>query len=342
MNRSSATCRILLACAVFSLALPTFADTTAPTPTIPQPVKYTVNGYVQGRYTDDFGQGSKNGSFDVTRAYINLRADVNQHISAVMMVSGTPKVGVKEAYGEYAFNPSVKARLGLSRIPFGYEVQVSSSRLITLERSQAVSELLAKEFTFDRGLYAYYTPKSSPLSLSAGITNGNFTDAKSADDTLFPRDTNNTKNIVARVGYAIPGGQVGVSAYIGKHPNGETMDRYDAELEATWGALTVQSEVITGKGSSLTPSTYSGDHHALGGYAILAYRKPGTQGQPYIRAEAYDPDTDSGDNSYKSATVGYNHYLTDNSKLTLEYRAINDNLHPHAHGTLGAQYQVSF
>lgn len=318
---------ICTASLLMTLSLPLLAQTTPPSngATSVSPIRWTVNGYVQGRFSKNLGKDTAHGTFEARRAYLNLGVDVNEHISAGIMVSGVPTVSVKEAFGEYRFNPSFRARLGLTRIPFGYELPLSSSRLITLERSQVVSSLLADEFTFERGLFAYYTPVGKPYSLQAALTNGTNADT--------PTDPNGRKNAVARLGYVIPGGQVGASVYDGSNATDQNMQRYGVDVQVTRGAFTVQSEALKGR---------TGAVDAAGAYVTLAYREPGTATQPYLRLDTFDPNTDTSGNNFRRVTVGLSYFLKDNTRVTAEYQRTDDDTGVMPENAAAVQYQVSF
>lgn len=321
-SRAMRGCCAAVIALVSCLTVPCFAQLQAKPAT--SPVAFTFNGYVQGRFSDVLGDNTSASTFEVKRAYVNLLAQLGPRVSATLMVSGAPTTEVKEAYGQYNFAPSFKARLGLVRIPFGYEIPLSSARLITLERSQAFNKLLA-DFTFERGLFTYYNPLNSRLSLQAAVVNGT--------PTSTPADTNDAKNIVARLGYTLTGGQIGASIYNGEGPDGTTMDRAGVDVVKKAGEFTVIGEAITGK---------TGTVDANGAYVTLAYQKKGSAWQPYARYDTYDPNTDQGNDTFHRATIGTNYYLTDNTRLTAEYQAIDDETPGSSDGFVGVQYQVSF
>ncbi|HEY3376916.1 MAG TPA: hypothetical protein VGL77_05415, partial [Armatimonadota bacterium] len=178
-------------------------------------------------------------------------------------------------------------------------------------------------------------PVGKPFTVSAGITNGSFLDTQA--------DENSHKNFVGRVGYNLLGGQIGASVYRGHSPNGLVMNRTGLDLEINRGPLLIQGEAAQGYGrmSTATVPTFV-NAESRGAYLTFAYQKAGSPRQPYLRLDTYDPDVDSANDNYRRATVGYNYYLTGNTKLTVEYQAIQDELRPNVDGNIGAQYQVSF
>jgi len=247
MTASLSACRLFIwaAALLVVLALPAMSE-PAPPPTaasLPTPVKWTVNGYVQARISDTTGD-HKPLVFDAKRLYITFRVDVDQHISAGALVSGSPvnPFNILEAYGEYRFNQDFKARAGEYRLPFGYELPLSSSRLITLERSQVVTAFLYKNFNFERGAYVYYAPPKLPYNISLGVVDGIPVDYATSSSSQ------SAKNVVARAGYNVPGGQIGISAYAGKGPQAQLLQRTGYDVETTFSDFTLLSEGIIGRG----------------------------------------------------------------------------------------------
>jgi hypothetical protein len=343
--------------AMAAMVMPCLAQVAVPAPTgttVSFPEKLTFSGYVQGRYTDNLGDlSSPTGSripsaFDAKRAYASLRADINQHISATVMAalaqSPTSTFNLLEAYGEYRFNPTVSTRLGLSRIPFGYELPLSSASLITLERSQ-VTQVLLYDFEFDRGFFAYYNPINPKVSLALGLVNG----STNIVNNVKAPDQTTRKNFVGRLGYSLPWGKIGVSTYQGTDPDGVVMDRNGADLELAYGGFTLLSEALVARGvvadtatDGTTPIVFTSTNaKARGAYATLAYLCPITQLQPYVRLDTFDPHEDT-DHNFSRATGGINYLMKNNSKVTLEYQTIDNQANLAQHRSFSTQYQVCF
>ncbi|MHB9025184.1 MAG: porin [Armatimonadota bacterium] len=309
------------------LSLPAAAET-----------KWTLAGYVQGRISETLGDGLTGASLDVRRAYFVVRASQYEHISGLINLWAYPNPRLLEAYGEYAWTPDLKARLGLTAVPFGYENPLSSARLITLERSQVGSKMIYP-YTFDTGAF-FYASNLSGLNFSVSATNGRPVDI--GNDVSFTKDSNSTKNIVARVGYAIPGGQIGVSYWDGTVPtfgvptpsNPADVDttRFGADLQAAIGPVIIQAEYVTGETNAID---------ANGGYLTLAYQAKGSACQPYLRYDMYEPNDANPNDEFQRYTGGINYFLNPKTKLTLEYEGIDDDLTA-PHGKISFQYQVVF
>lgn len=323
------------------------------------PTQWMVTGYVQGRYTDTLGDPGNltepANFFDAKRAFILVHAQLDKHVGAQMMIAGYyPVAGaeagttlqqqgpiIQEAYAEYVSN-CFKGAIGLVRIPFGYETPLSSSKLITTERSDVIQTLFYP-YGFDRGVFAYYLP-SKGVNASFGVTNG--------EPQVDSGTTTTKKNSMGRLGFIIPTGQVGVSYYIGHNPainlDADMYNFIAADVESTCGPILVISEWVKGTyGFSATTNHIN----TSGGYVTLAYQCATTSPwQFYYRYDNFDPDTgnnlvvdpDANSDAFHRDTVGINYFLNPTSKLQLEYQAIFDQTQPHLHGEVITQYQVIF
>jgi hypothetical protein len=302
------------------------------------PVKFFVSGYVQGRISDRIGdQGTPaNSYFDIKRASIYMRASVNEHVTGVLFVSGTPNARIEHAYAEYADKP-YSARLGLAPVPFGYEAPISSSGLLTLERSQIITDLFIVPgvLLLDRGLYGFYMPGEG-FNASLGIVNGT-----PVNDLTVPEKSG--KVIVARLGHSISGGQIGASIYDGRREEtvGNAAVIADAtilglDLQMKRGPWTILSELVDGEDNNIDK---------WGGYVTVGYRREGSPSQPYLRLDYEDQNENAGNDVFRRATVGYHYYLTPTSKLTAEYEAIDakPGFSPaQPEGRITGQYQIIY
>ena len=301
----------------------------------------TTIGYLQGRFEDNLN-GPKTNTFDIKRAALYMRAMVSDKVGATVFVANNPGTGNVEFQHAYVNYDSgvVEGRLGLSPVPFGYENPVTSCRLVTLERSE-VSRALFGPYALDRGAFAFYAPKTG-FNYSLSVVNGTAYTTQT--------DPNNKKNLAGRVGYAIPGGEVGASIYEGTAPSAAAgaaanatanMQRYGLDLITVRGPYTVVSELIDGRGD-IVKGVSSTD--ALGGYLTVAYRIPGTASQPYVRYDAFNPTVHTPGNYFQRATLGYSYFLNPTSKLSAEYQLMKGNMYnkPNIPNAFGLQYQVIF
>lgn len=314
------------------------------------PTKFMVTGYVQGRADDRIGsQGSPAAStFEIRRAYMYVRGTVDEHITGTLLLAMQPTVRVEHAYGEYASKPHM-VRLGLVPLPLGYEIPLSSSRLITLERSQIVTDLIVKNkgtelFFFDRGLFYYYAPGKG-INVSVAVVNGQPVENASGNEGMFTKDNNEGKPVLGRVGYTLKNGEVGVSYYNGTRnvaAANSKLTLYAADLQLNRAPFTVLAEVMKAKDGGIEKN---------GGYVTVAYRPAKWNLQPYARMDVEDANTNTPNTSFARLTAGAAYFLNPTSKVSLEYESINAGANfagaaaPNGnqpHGRLTGQFQVIF
>lgn len=320
------------------------------------PMKWTLGGYVQARYTEDLGETSvplvtdTPGTFRAMRPSVRIRATDEEHVFLQFFFSNVPggsDLEVQHAFAEYQQAPYY-GRLGLSPIPFGYENPITSAALITTERSMASSVLIGRQ-ALDRGVFFFYQPSGvfiakpapgRPGSVNAeiGLVNGeNYTDHS---------DSNNTKNFVGRVGLYIPNGEIGASIIKGKGTGADPVDKDRLGVDVQWktGPFTLLAEYLAGEGAVLAVDD---EVEASGGYLTVAYRPVDAAGQPvryqiYLRGDVFDRDKDAPGDHFSRGTIGVAYYLNPLSKLQAEYEHINDSLNTELDGRFTLQYQIIF
>jgi hypothetical protein len=334
MHKSSLSWQLLIVACLLVLSIPVIAA----------PTKYAFSGYVQARATDTFSNpagATAVSTFQVRRAYAYLRASVDEHITGTLLLATVPDAHIEHAYVEYAAKPMMY-RAGLVPVPFGYEAPISSSRLVTLERSQITTDLFTKNaggqlYFMDRGAFVYYLPGKG-INVSAAVVDGLPVNNGITTTASATNDNNENKPVVARVGYYIPGGEIGLSAFNGNRvttlatttltapvgggtvtstavPAASTyLNAYALDLETQRGPLSLLAEAVKAKEGAVSKS---------GGYVTVAYRAKGSASQPYLRYDIMDANTDTPNNSFSRITAGYAYFLTPTTKLSGEYEMID-------------------
>ncbi|MHB0936916.1 MAG: porin [Armatimonadota bacterium] len=320
------------------------------------PMKWTLGGYVQARYTEDLGETlvpvvtDTPGTFRAMRPSVLIRATDEEHVFLQFFFSNVPggsDLEVQHAFAEYQAAP-LYGRLGLSPIPFGYENPITSAALITTERSMASAVLIGRQ-ALDRGVYFFYQPsgvfiaKPTPgqpgtFNAELGLVNGeNYND---------PSDSNNAKNFVGRLGVYIPNGEIGASIIRGKGTGADPVDKDRLGVDVQWrtGPFTLLAEYLTGEGAILA---FDDEREAQGGYLTVAYRPLDAEGKPvsyqvYLRGDVFDRNVDAADDYFSRGTVGVAYYLNPLSKLQAEYESIDDSLNTELDGRFTLQYQIIF
>jgi hypothetical protein len=261
-----------------------------------------VSGYAQARvnFQQDVAPAS---SFIDKRLYMNLDAKTGTDTKVGVLLTGFPKYGVLKAFVEkdqIGKKDSTIYRMGLFSTPFGYEAGLSSASLITLERSKGVSELVYKPWSFDNGLFMNYTKKG--LSAAVGLTNGEKMDATKGLPSNG--DTNNVKNVTARIGKKSGDTTVGASALYGADGD---LQVYGVDAMMVKKDLTVIGEAIMGDDCSTKSN----------GFYVTA-AQTGNDINPYARFDTYDANTDIAGGQYYGVTIGASHMLNPMTKESFE------------------------
>jgi len=235
--------------------------------------------------------------------------------------------------------------VGQFNVPFGWEIERSSSARELPERSRAENVLFSGER--DRGLRldSRWTPK---FSTSFAILNGG--GVNSAD---FPAtDPTRGKDFVARARWSEGTWDVGASYYHGHQTT--PLTGADVETDKTRYGFDAQAYFIAPRlgGGSLRAEVYAGhdvnadslkaivsgasgarllvpgrdpDNIAtdvVGGYVMLV-QNTGDRAQVVARYDLWDPNTDADHDQYRRLSVGVNAFYDAFTRLTVSYDAIS-------------------
>ncbi len=194
-------------------------------------------------------------------------------------------------------------RLGISKVPYGFENMQSSSNRLALDRDDSINSALVNERDF--GAFFYWAPAKIRTRLATLSSTGTAGLKRSGDYGVLAfgvfngrtdnrPEANNNMHMVARAAYPwqLKNGQyieAGIQAYSGRYtvsadqrtastrgPADFTfVDRRAAAsfilYPQPWG---IQAEYNLGKGPQFNPTTRTIDTRALqGGYAQLSYMK---------------------------------------------------------------------
>lgn len=296
--------------------------------------RLSLRGYAQVRYNGlfqtnrdlacaqcDRSIGGNSGLF-LRRARVVLSGQVSDRVSVYIQpdfateVSGTQNyVQLRDIYFDVAFDSSktFRARVGLSKIPYGWENLQSSSNRIPFDRNDALNSALQNER--DLGIMLYWTPSHIKQRFKMLVDSG----LKGTGDygivglAVFngqganKADANDNLHTALRVSYPfeLNGGQyieVGIQGFTGKYimPNRSAgLDAPD-EFMDTRGAVSfvlypkpfgVQAEWNIGRGAEFSPSEGNTRVRSLnGGYVQTVYRIRSNSQTfiPYVRAQKYD------------------------------------------------------
>lgn len=305
--------------------------------------KLKFSGYVQARFRSAEAEKS---SFLVRRGRLKA-AYSGERSSYTLQIDATERaVELRDAYTTWSPVAHMTLWAGHFKVPFGFEIEQSSSDREMPERTEVIRRLFPGER--DRGLKLIYQP-SSKAALDVGVFNGN--------GAVATPDQDNHKDVMTRVRYAFsPALNLGFSGYWGSATVGgsaatddtkqaltgdfngdgtpETIEvivpgkpavpgvrgkrnRFGIDLQAhnIMGG-TIRGEWIKGK----QPDSKLGSVDVEGWYALFS--KPiATKWLFTTRYDVYDPNTAANSRSDRLSTWGFaiTHHATANTKLTAAY-----------------------
>ncbi|MFQ5808763.1 MAG: porin [Armatimonadota bacterium] len=331
-----------------------------------------VGGYLQFRWNDHPDKASSLGKpdndFQVRRARIKVEAKPTDRLKGTLQIDlpvGDGVVDVKDAYGEYYLGDAkeTRVRFGQAKVPFGFQIPQSSSRRLTMERTDLKVMTPGER---DQGAWLMYTPKklhdrfnelkSHHLGtgdfgfLTAGIFNGQGFNSSEANDS---------KHFVFRADYPFECGsgrmgQAGVSILTGDYVTGNaeaTANSTTATVPAAaidehalnfhfylppdpWG---VQFEYLTGESAALfTPDALDPNTWFVGQADVDAWYgqfhvKAGEDGTAFVRFDEFDGFKKNGlgelpsRNDIERWSFGYAHDIDSKTELTVQFDSLEKN-----------------
>jgi opacity protein-like surface antigen len=306
--------RRILVCAALGLLLAVAAH-----------AEITIGGYTQLRYNVWDNALNKPDEFDLRRVRLKAEgplgkdgADFKLQIDLGKLDDpGGGHVTLKDAWVRQPLGAEWYARGGFSSAMFGYEVELSSSKRLPLERSYAENQL----FPDERGLGVYFVRKAqgpSEPEAALGYTNGvhKWHETDKEDHALM-----------ARLNWALPrGGAAGIS-YMNATRTREVaaasagasrdMDNSVFGVHARWNdksGVNLQSEYYTGKLLGVAVD---------GLYTLAEYRPQASPTAYYYRYDQFDDGVVNHD-LYKRNTLGVAHDLSAQQRMTLQWEGYKD------------------
>ena len=340
--------------------------------------RISFRGYAQFRYnrlfetnkdlkcpTCDRSIGDKGGFF-LRRARLAISAEVNDRITVSIQPDFTTEVGGKENtvvlrhyYADIYLDSArtMRARVGQSEIPTGFEALQSSSRRAPFDRADAMESPAPGEQ--DLGVFFFWTPVvvkrrfrdlATPQLKGTGDYGLVSVGAYNGQGGNRP-EMNNTPHVIARVAYPFRVGpqvvEANVYAYAGTYTIaavqraagvGGEVDFNDRRLGGAFVVYPqpfgIQGEWTFGRGPEYDPPTNSiVDRAARGGYGMVLYRLGGEGARhviAYARAQyfhgAFKTDPDARGSVVHEYEPGVEWNVEDGFELTAAY-AISDRLY---------------
>lgn len=295
-----------------------------------------IAGYIQAEYVhSDASQNQLTGptatrnldTFRVRRGRINFQYQFLPTGRFVLQPDlSSSGVALRDAYIEIA-EPWTSwrhtATVGQFKWPFGYEVRQSSRDREMPERTLVVRTLFPGER--DRGLQMSGAGFGERFNYRIGVFNGN--------GTSTDRDLNKRKDIVGRVGVNLGALDLGVSGYNGAEivPLASTgnpplqgefeKDRWgiDVQWVTPLPGLGVRGEYIRGTQPPNANAGASARTADVDGWYVYLVQNLGTKHQFVLRADQYDPNVDTDNNSTRTLGGSYIFHYDPNIKVMFAY-----------------------
>jgi hypothetical protein len=267
--------------------------------------KLRLAGYLQVYYRYSFHTGEGGNvdpsNFRVQRARLSLDGDLSRWVSyEVSIEPRAPELSgmLRDAYLAFHVIPRHEIRLGQEKTTFGYENNVSTSKLYMVNRAE-VSEVLGQGLdSRDTGVFIEgWWKLTDQLRLEDGfsLVNGSGLNAT--------EDDNRDKNLFARLGLryqrdalTVRGGVSGargdfLDAGEPELEGDDTAHRFlrlgvDLQVDTPW--LVAQAEWITGHEEATTAAVTTEED--LYGYYVTLLGKLGHRAGPLVRVDALGDD----------------------------------------------------
>jgi hypothetical protein len=298
--------------------------------------KIKISGYIQPRFTDRQGAGSSstgstgNGNFAIRRGRLKVASETDRGLYTMMLEASEAAVSLKEGYVDLKRLPTDgwTMTFGKMNMPFGFEIERSSSTLELVERSQAENRYFTGE-TFRGLLFTWQSPDASNL-FRAGLYNGNVWNTSSTtsqSDGTSP-DADNHKDICLNYRHIADNWAFGVSDYIGEAQltNGSFSARGDrkrvgADFQWYYDGGSVFLEYYKSKDASLSSTGVLSKIDGNGWYGQWNHNlnKDWTFTYRYNFLEPDKASTTGSGEKTKWHDIAFNWYLDANTRLTFDY-----------------------
>jgi len=288
-----------------------------------------LSGYTQLIYT---AQNPGIDSFTVNRARLIFSGDFLKNVRYKLQIDAVKSPILLDAQMEFVLSPAATFRIGQFKVPFSQENLTAGSDLDTINRSQPVLKLCpGRDISASgRDIGAIVYGKYSIIEYSAGLFNG---------AGINKADTNEEKDLAARVlVHPISFLTIGTSLYGGHYSEkvgapAVTRNRTGFETAIVYNDFSLKGEFILAKDDTTSKQGW----YLQGGYFLL----PKTL-QGIVKYDSYDKNKDvSGDRS-NLFTLGLNWFLTDKTKIIVNFELYKDESGKTTNRALLAQFQAGF
>ena len=306
----------------------------------------TMGGYGQARYTiydDDSGMDD---TFSLSRLYWMMRGTVAEDWSVHVGAYLSHDFVLLDATLTWEIDPMFNLSAGQFLLPFSFEQLTSSSKLDTVDRA-VISDSCCDHR--DIGVRANGSLMENKVTYGVAIVNGN---------GINTTDNNDKKDVVARVqvqpflgtegplaGLLVAGAfQTGEQPMMGVDALGAEIVLGDEKRTRYIGTAVWKFEDIKLQGEYLQQELEDSGITADGYYVLGTYdlEVAGQTVQPVVKYEQMDPNDDVDDDETKRTTLGVNWFAGPKTKISVNYRIIDEEPVDVDNNELIAQWQQAF
>jgi phosphate-selective porin OprO/OprP len=298
-----------------------------------------ISAYTQVRY-QNFQEAGKPDGMDIRRARLDFRGNVAPMWEYRLQADFANVPKIVDVYAGFMPYDFLKFQVGQYKLPFSLENITSSSLLLSIERSQVVEALVARNKDVignqngrDIGLEVYGSlfkfKERFLIDYFAGVFNG---------VGMNTTENNKPKDFCGRLLFhPAEGLDVGGATYIGYDrigtdaPKDQIRNRFGGELSYTWKNLSIRGEYIEGQDAAVKKSGY----YAQATYFIFAKKL-----QVLAKYDSFDPDKDKNISVYYIG--GINYYFNDSSKISVNYTYKEEEGTKINNNVISTQVQISF
>jgi len=277
----------------------------------------SLSGYTQVRYR---ARDDNNDSFDIRRARLSLKGKINKPLSYKLQTEfGGSSQKLLDAELTFNLHSMIKISAGQFKIPLSRENLMSSSKLVTINRSQVVEALAARS----KDVLGNQSGRDIGLKLNGSvnvITEGTLIDYTIGlfnGSGINTADLNERKDIGGRLTMQLVKQiTLGGSFYSGKYTPNNALDeihnheRIGAELFYNNSLISFTTEYMKGKDGS----TEKAGWYIQAGCFLFSKNVQGI-----VRYDTYDPDMNISNSISTVYTLGVNFFFDKQSKIQINY-----------------------
>jgi phosphate-selective porin len=290
---------------------------------------FKLSGYTHILYVS---QDEGLDSFSVKRARLSFAGEFLKNVRFKLQIDAVKSPVLVDAQLDFVLSPTASFRVGQFKVPFSQESLLSAAEIDTINRSQPVTKLSPGQDigSSGRDIGATFFGKYSIVEYTAGFFNG---------AGINKTDTNEQKDLAVRF-LLRPAGFLSIAASFYDGHYSEKADapavarkRTGFETAVVHNAFSLKGEFILAKDDTTSKQGW----YLQGGYFVLAKTL-----QAIVKYDSYDKDKNvAGDRSHLF-TLGMNWYLTEKTRLMVNFELYKDESGKTTNSALLAQFQAGF